>query len=53
MTDFLNYDESGTIHTLTVETDDVSIYTNAYVTMYVRVILVDYYAVYPQYAISF
>lgn len=51
VTDFLSYSESGATHTLTVDTDDVSLYTNAYVTMYVRVILVDYYAVYPQYAI--
>ena len=51
VTDYLSYSVSGSTHTLSVETDDVSLYTNAYVTFYVRVILVDYYAVYPQYAI--
>ena len=51
MTSYLSYDVSGSTHTLSLETDDVSLYTNAWVTFYVRVILVDYYAVYPQYAI--
>ena len=47
VTDYLSYSVSGSTHTLSVESDDVSLYTNAYVTFYVRVILVDYYAVYP------
>lgn len=51
VTDFLSYSVSSGTHTLSVQTNDVSLFTNAFVTFYVRVVLVDYYALYPQYAI--
>ena len=52
--DYLSYSvSSDSTHTLSVQTDDVSLVTDGFVTLYVRVVLNDYYAAYPQYAIRF
>ena len=48
-----SYLVSGSTHTLSFQTDDVSLYTNDWETLYIRIILIDYYAIYPQFGIRF
>ena len=47
ITSYLSYSVSSSTHTLSVSTSDVSLVNNDYKTFYVRVILNNYYAVYP------
>jgi hypothetical protein len=51
VTEFLKFSVSGTTYKLTVESSNLALEKNVYKTFYVRVILLDYYANYPQYAI--